>query len=402
VAASAEPVHQAKGKRTPIPAVVRRNLGITFATATYRSVTATVTIPGHFEPLTSAQHHYPLPAAGRVRVHVAPLDAVSEDQLLLELDAPAWRELQRDLVEAQTQRQQAMAELTRARATQAAAQGLTGVAPAQRVDVYSADVRAAAAAVSAAKQRLDQLIAQAATLTGISRERLSTVDDGLPYWRHLDHIPIHAVHDGLVREVDAASGTWVAEGTEVVHVVHPAALRFRGRALQADLIDRLRDGQRARILPPEGRGAGRRGEPVEGRIRIGVTGDPDARTVDIFVDLNGDQQRPWVRPQVTALAEVVVAGDPDEEELAIPVRSVIHDGLETVLFRRDPKDPDTVIRTPADLGPSDGRWVTVYSGLGEGDQVVVDGVYQLKLATSGQDVQAGHFHADGTFHEGEH
>ena len=32
--------------RTPIPPIVRRNLGLTFATAHYRAVTSTVTIPG--------------------------------------------------------------------------------------------------------------------------------------------------------------------------------------------------------------------------------------------------------------------------------------------------------------------------------------------------------------------
>jgi hypothetical protein len=44
--------------------------------------------------------------------------------------------------------------------------------------------------------------------------------------------------------------------------------------------------------------------------------------------------------------------------------------------------------------------VIVQSGLAEGDEVVVDGLYELKLATSqaGGAVKGGHFHADGTFH----
>ncbi|MDJ0740165.1 MAG: efflux RND transporter periplasmic adaptor subunit [Gammaproteobacteria bacterium] len=388
--------------RTPLPPVVRRNLGITFASAVYRPVAASIVIPGHFEALPSAQHHYPLPVAGRVELHVAPLDAIERGQLLLELDAPAWRELQTELVELETTRRQAEAELARARAARLAAGDLAGAAPAGAFDVLGAEVRAARAAVNAAAQRLEQLIARAATLTGVGRQALRATTDGEPNWRRLDGIPIRAVADGVVREVDAASGTWVAEGTEVVHVVHLAALRFRGKALQADLVDHLRDGQRARILPPEGRGAARRGAAIDGRIRLGVTGDPSTRTVDVFVDLHDVPRRPWIRPQVTALAEIIVAGDPDDEELAIPLRAVIEDGLERVFFRRDPNDPDAVIRTVADLGPSDGRWVTVYSGVGENDEVVVDGVYQLKLATTGQQVEAGHFHADGTFHEGEH
>ena len=54
----------------------------------------------------------------------------------------------------------------------------------------------------------------------------------------------------------------------------------------------------------------------------------------------------------------------------------------------------------ADLGVSDGQWVEIRSGLGPEDQVVVDGVYELKLATSerGADAKGGHFHADGTWH----
>jgi hypothetical protein len=33
---------------------------------------------------------------------------------------------------------------------------------------------------------------------------------------------------------------------------------------------------------------------------------------------------------------------------------------------------------------------------------VLDGGFQLMLATSGSIQQGGHFHSDGTFHEGEH
>ncbi|MEY2712060.1 MAG: hypothetical protein RL005_282, partial [Planctomycetota bacterium] len=43
----------------------------------------------------------------------------------------------------------------------------------------------------------------------------------------------------------------------------------------------------------------------------------------------------------------------------------------------------------------------VRSGVREGDEVVLEGAYQLMLATSGSAPRGGHFHADGTFHEGE-
>ena len=50
----------------------------------------------------------------------------------------------------------------------------------------------------------------------------------------------------------------------------------------------------------------------------------------------------------------------------------------------------------------DGRWVALLSGVRDGDEVVLDGAFQLMLATSGSIQKGGHFHSDGTFHEGEH
>ncbi|MCK4657903.1 MAG: efflux RND transporter periplasmic adaptor subunit, partial [Phycisphaerae bacterium] len=74
-----------------------------------------------------------------------------------------------------------------------------------------------------------------------------------------------------------------------------------------------------------------------------------------------------------------------------------------VFFRRDPRDPDQVIRVVADLGATDNRWVEVKSGVRQGDEIVLGGVYPLMLAssTTGEMQKGGHFcGADGTFHEG--
>ena len=78
----------------------------------------------------------------------------------------------------------------------------------------------------------------------------------------------------------------------------------------------------------------------------------------------------------------------------------MQDGLVHVLFRRDPRDPDKVIRLEADLGTDDGRWVVLKSGVALGDEVVLDGAYEIKLASqqNGTVQKGGHFHADGTFH----
>ena len=76
------------------------------------------------------------------------------------------------------------------------------------------------------------------------------------------------------------------------------------------------------------------------------------------------------------------------------------DGITHVFFKRDPADANKAIRVEADLGVDDGRWIEVKSEVGPNDEVVLDGVYELKLATSqsGTSQKGGHFHADGTYH----
>lgn len=90
--------------------------------------------------------------------------------------------------------------------------------------------------------------------------------------------------------------------------------------------------------------------------------------------------------------------------LAIPRSSIVRDGVAHVFFRRDPSDPNKAIRVEADMGVDDGRWVAINSGVAPGDEIVLDGAYELKLASQQDGVvqKGGHVHADGTFHEGDH
>ena len=109
----------------------------------------------------------------------------------------------------------------------------------------------------------------------------------------------------------------------------------------------------------------------------------------------------WAKAGVSAQLEIITE-ETSVAQLAIPLAAVQQDGLDLIIFRRNPKKPNEAIRLEADLGLNDGRWVAVLSGLKDGDEVVLDGGFQLMLATSGSIQKGGHFHSDGTFHEGEH
>jgi len=153
-------------------------------------------------------------------------------------------------------------------------------------------------------------------------------------------------------------------------------------------------------VPPHG-GAGASvdiQDSIPGALKIGLSPDARDRTIDLIVVPTA--RSGWARAGVSASLEITLAGG--SEELAIPLSDVVRDGATPIIFRRDPANPDKAVRMEADIGISDGRWIVIASGVKEGDEIVLGGNYQLMLATSGTAAKGGHFHPDGTFHEGGH
>jgi multidrug efflux pump subunit AcrA (membrane-fusion protein) len=419
-AASAAPVTN----RIDIPETVRRNLGITFAKVERRRVAATLRVPGRFELLPSARREYRAAVPGPVQLLVKQYDRVETGTPLYQLQSPEWLKLRQQLQDDQAAAKQAAADVAAAEASKAEAEqavamlqervALLAEAGTRRAELESqlaerkaslrrleAEANAKRAAAEAAAQRYPLTIATAAALTGIPTDQLNEQvqpPDGsetlVPRWRTLDHVEVRAAQAGVVEAFGVTSGSWAEQAQLLVSTVDPQALRFRASGLQADL-GRLNTGAAAAIIPPRGVTAGPN-DAMPGKLILGLEANADTRTVELII--TPDALAPWARAGVSAYAEVVTDGSA-EAELAIPVAAVVQDELSHIFFRRDPKDPNKAIRVEGDLGISDGRWVVVSSGLKEGDEVVLAGVYELKLTGSGKTGGGdGHFHADGTWH----
>lgn len=440
--------------RIDVPESVRRNLGITFAKVEQRSVARTIRVPGRFELAPNARREYRTMLGGRVELQVSQYQAVEPGALLYTLDSPAWRELQERLNETDAAIQQATARVNTTEPLMAAhkkheenlraavdlwmnrvqqlEQTAAGVITAEdlaqarsvlatnraelsEVLEKEAELNARKVEVeselAAARERMELLMMTASSLLGIEKSKLqgpappemerhehaaNEPEHRHPLWRELQTVEVRATTPGIVESLELTNGAWASETSLVLTTVQPELIRFRARGLQSDL-GRLRDGLPGRIVPPKG-GSIELQDTMEGVIKLGLGGDADERTVEIL--LAPTRLSGWARAGVAAHLEIVAEGT-EEQQLAVPVSATIRDGLTTVFFRRDPSDADKVIRVEGDLGVSDGRWVEVKSGVREGDEVVLDGVYQLMLASSAVAQKGGHFHSDGTFHEGE-
>lgn len=430
--------------RVDIPAPVRRNLGVTFATVEYRAVASTLRLPGRFELLPTSRREYRATLGGRVELMVSQYQRVEKGELLAKIDAIGWRQLQEQLVSAESALAQAGVrlesmgplraahlrheeslsakiamwqervrrledlraagggsgrELAEARATLNSTEAELADAMEKDADL-AARQRELQTEVRAAGARLDLLLRSAAAVMGMEPEELVKPAAGEPgappVWRSLRQVEVRASAPGVVETLGVTNGGLAEAGGLLITVVRPEAVRFRARALQSDL-GRLREGLVAGIVPPAGATLAEN-ERMHGRVTLGLGADADQRTIDILVA--PERVAEWARAGVAAQLELTLDGG--GEELAIPLAAVVRDGAGPVVFRRDPANPDKAIRLEADLGVSDGRWIAVLSGLKEGDEVVVGGNYQLMLSMSGSMPKGGHFHADGTYHEEDH
>jgi len=401
-----------------VPHGVRENLGITFAQVARRQVEDTLRVPGVFELRPGARHDYHALLAGHVNVAVDQFQPVEAGDLLFSLDSPDWRRVQHEAVEAEGEIKIAQAALRVAttrlgEVRNSAAIANERVANLAAVKVRKADLEAEAAALNGSLLRLQaEIDAASAALEEAEehyRSRLKTLSSivsrpveelllptagGEATWRTIMALEVRAKDPGVVESVGVNQGAWLEANTHAVTVLDTTALRFQGKVPQSDL-PLLRDGMACNIVPPQGGGADPQ-ERIAGTMQIGLTAHEEDRTIAVYV--TPDALAPWVRAGVSAYLEIPKSAA--EAELAIPVASLVQEGLDTLFFRRDPKNADRVLPVKADLGPSDGRWVVVRSGVKEGDEVVLEGAYALKLAGGANKAPEGyHYHADGTLHK---
>ncbi len=410
--------------RVAIPAAVRANLGIRFARVESRSVARTLRVPGRFELLPTARREHRAPLPGRVELLVEPLARVAAGSPLFRIDSADWRDLH-ERIAATTARVESMGPLREAHRVheqsladkitlwkerllqleelrQAGGGSATALTEARAMlnatEAEHADQLEKDASLEAEQRQLE------AELRSLQSRRAQLLraagappgDAAVPVLAPPPDYVVHAATGGVVATLDATPGSLVADLGLVLTTVEPERLLFRAHGLQSDL-GRLRDGLPATIVPPIG-GSIPAESTMTGTLALAPTADAAALSIDLLVRPTSLQ--PWARAGVAAHLEITLAGG--AVELAIPAGAVVRDGTRPIVFRRDPADADQVIRIDADLGLGDGRWIEILSGVKEGDEVVVAGNYQLMLASGGATPKGGHFHPDGTFHEGEH
>lgn len=198
-------------------------------------------------------------------------------------------------------------------------------------------------------------------------------------------VVVRARANGVVEALPATDGAYLDVGAEVVRLVDPAALRIKALVSPAE-IGRLSDGMACTA------------EGTTGELRIGL--DSEAGLLPVYAIFPDGAPKGRVGSRVSFLCET----EPTAPELVcVPKAAIVRLGLNPIVFVRDEHDEDRFLALDVTPGETVGGWTSVL-GLPEDEdlEVVTDGAYELKLALTAQATKpTGHFHADGTFHEGE-
>ncbi len=325
-------------KAVTVPSGVQRVMGLKTVRVGKRDVKATFECSGRYELLPGARSGVATPVSGYLRFLVKPLDKVKKGDALFTVTSP-------DLVK----RSGEIAVLEK------------------RLKVYrSINTRNAALENELAVKRAARL----ALVAGAEEK------DGV--------VTVRAVEDAMIETFIARNGDWLETGGAALQTVRTQALRFKALVAASDAL-RLKDGLEAKV------------GDFTGEIRLGV-GD-DTGLVPVYVVFKGE-----IGALAGACAQAVVStGAKLAVRPAVPSRCIVTVGLRPTLFVKDASDPERFIAVNVVPVGSGGGWTALESLPSGVAEVVCEGAYELKLALPGGETKsAGHFHADGTFHEGEH
>lgn len=192
---------------------------------------------------------------------------------------------------------------------------------------------------------------------------------------------------GRIDALLAAPGSFTERGTPALKFTAATAPSLLGLLPVSETV-RLEDGLAARAAD------------TSGLIRLDRTRNDGL--VGVWFDFTETPSR-IVRLGETVNFEI----ETDATETAVPALPddcLFRDGITPAVFLRDEHDEDRFLVFAVETGLSAGGWTAVRN-LPVGAEVARRGVYELKLAlpsADGQKKAAGHFHADGRFHEGGH
>ena len=314
-------------------------------------------------PFRKAIVSYPFPAR-IARIHVRPGDWVKTGQELVTLQSEA-------VGEAKSEYFKALADFELAKSSFEREKRLfdRGAGAGKNLQAAEAGRKVAEASLNAAEKKLHVLgFTEAQVKTTAETHEINAT------------ITLFAPLPGKIVDNNMALGTMVDQSTEILTILDPSVL-----CVDADIYERdiaaVRKGQEVDVTVPA--------YPdlvFKGRVQyIGDILKEETRTVTLRTEVKNEGYR--LKPGMFASLTILL--DRQARALTVPQAAVLDDRDRKIVFlSRDGEFFPRVIVT----GPKMDGFLTILSGLADGDRVVTNGNFQLKSKLYDEILKGSHVH----------
>lgn len=187
---------------------------------------------------------------------------------------------------------------------------------------------------------------------------------------------------GVVAERHVTPGQRVEPGTAAFTIVNPSTLWLRARVAASDAA--VASETSGAWFTVEG---GNRTYRADRVVSVGRVIESETRTLPVHLAVVSD---PDARLSVGMLADARLEVGAPVRGVAVPSTAIQdEDGIPVAYVKLG---GEAFQRRILRVGPSDGEWTSVLSGIEAGEQVVTEGAYQVRLASLGDAEISDHGH----------
>lgn len=353
----------------------RHSLDMRFEKVTEAAHGAEKTLHGQMVIPPHAVTTYALPAAGRVTFSVKSAQQVRKGDLLYTLASPDVVEMEGNAAQARAALDRAEAELNtlKERRAQLEKIGTRNNELNTSIQFKEAEIHSLRAALAASINKLNLV-----TDSGALKNNL---------------LYVYAAADGSVQSVNMTQGSWGEQGAPALIMTNKGELEFATTIYGADPVHYAK----AQLALTSGKNT----EVLNGTLRVADQVDPATQSRALY--FVPDRMPEGTHAGQLGRLDLYSRDAAADGFIPVPNSAVVKVGVNDVVFIKA-GDDTFVMKKVETLPARQGK--TPVKGLTPGQTIVTKGGYELKYilptGDAGSKKAAGHFHADGQFHEGEH
>ncbi|MCK5057990.1 MAG: efflux RND transporter periplasmic adaptor subunit [Candidatus Aminicenantes bacterium] len=197
------------------------------------------------------------------------------------------------------------------------------------------------------------------------------------------NVTLSAPISGRVVRNNALLGAVIDSAAEIMTIIDPTDLWIDAEIFEKDL-SKVKLDQEVDITVPA-----YPGETFSGKIHyIGDIVNPETRTITVRTKVVNRDFR--LKPGMFADIKLLI--NHKEDAVIVPKQAVLDDGELKILFVMDVDEPDHFVCRVVEVGVEYNGDIEILRGLAIGEQVVIEGNYQLKSRLHEETLKGAHVH----------